>query len=230
MATAGPAKVLLLDDEEGARVTAGQVLSAGGFHVIPADTVESGWKLFLEHKPKLAILDIELPDGSGVDLCRKIREHKELRDTPVIMLTGKSGIESKKGGFDAGADQSLVKPVAPDELLLWVQALLRRLALDHGLGDVLRAGDLELDAKAHMVKWQGTPLPRFTIKEFDLLYFLVEKRPRVMSREDILKQVWDTITVDRVVDSHLHKMRKKLPPAVSDRVQNIPGKGFRFIE
>ncbi|MBI4347182.1 MAG: response regulator transcription factor [Elusimicrobia bacterium] len=227
---AAPAKVLLLEDEEGARVAAGQMLSAGGFHVVPADTIESGWKLFLEHKPRLAILDIELPDGSGVDFCRKIREHQELKDTPVIMLTAKSGLESKKGGFEAGADQYLVKPVDPQELLLWVKALLRRLALEHGESDVLRAGDLELDAKAHMVKWQGTPLPRFTVKEFDLLYFLVEKRPKVMSREQILKQVWDTITVDHVVDAHLHKMRKKLPPVLSDRIQNIPGKGFRYIE
>lgn len=230
MAGPSPAKVLLVEDEEGARVAAGQMLSAGGFHVIPADTIESGWLLLLEHKPRLAVLDIELPDGNGADLCRRIREHKDLRETPVIMLTCKGGIESKKGGFDAGADQYLVKPVDPQELLMWVKALLRRLALDHGEGDVLRAGDLELDAKAHMVKWQGTPLPRFTVKEFDLLYFLVEKRPRVMSRESILKQVWDTITVDHVVDAHLHKMRKKLPPALSDRIQNIPGKGFRYIE
>lgn len=211
-------------------MSAGQALSAAGFQVVPADTIESAWLLFLEHRPRLAVLDIELPDGSGVELTQKIRAHKELQDTPVILLTAKGGLESKKGGFEAGADQYLVKPVSPDELVLWAKALLRRLALDHGEGDVLRAGDLELDAKAHRVLWQGTPLPRLTVKEFDLLYFLVEKRPKVMSREMILKQVWDTITVDHVVDAHLHKLRKKLPPAVSDRLQNIPGKGFRFIE
>ncbi len=224
------AKILVVEDEADSRSAAEAALGAAGLRVILGDTVESGWSLFLQHQPDLAILDIQLPDGSGIDLCAKIRGHEKLGATPVIMLTGKGGLDSKKGGFDAGADQYLVKPVLPDELVLWVRSLLRRLALDHGEGDVLRAGELVLDPKAHAVRWQGTAMPRLTTKEFDLLFFLVKKRPRVMSREEILKQVWDTITVDKVVDVHLYNLRKKLPPALADRIQNIPGKGFRFIE
>lgn len=223
-------KVLLVEDDGNARSAAETVLAAAGLHVIIADSVESGWHLFCRHQPHLAILDILLPDGSGVDLCRRIREHESLGGTPVIMLTGQSGIESKRSGFDAGADQYLVKPVLPEELSLWTRALLRRLAIDRDDGDVIRAGDLEIDVKAHLVRWQGTACPRLTIKEFDLLCFLVAKRPRVFSRAAILKQVWDTITVDQVVDTHLHNLRKKLPAALADRLQNIPGKGFRFIE
>ncbi|MBI4348128.1 MAG: response regulator transcription factor [Elusimicrobia bacterium] len=224
------AKVLVVEDEADSRSAAEAALAGAGYRVILADTFESGWSLFLQHQPGLAVLDLQLPDGSGVDLCQKIRAHEKLGATPVIMLTGKGGLGSKKDGFDAGADQYLVKPVLPEELLMWAKALLRRLALDHGEGDVLRAGDCELNAKAHTVRWQGVALPRLTSKEFDLLYFLVKKRPRVMSREEILRQVWDTITVDKVVDVHLYNLRKKLPPALADRVQNIPGKGFRYIE
>ncbi len=224
------AKILLVEDERDARAAAEGALVAGGYRVIPADSVASGWSLFLEHRPQLAILDLTLPDGNGVDLCRRMREHAELGGTPIVMLTGKREFASKQDGFDAGADQYLVKPVMPEELLLWTRALLRRLALDHGEGEFLRAGDCTLDPKGHRVLWQGVALPRLTVKEFDLLYFLVKKRPRVMTREEILDQVWRTITVDHVIDAHLYNLRKKLPPALSDRIQNIPGKGFRFIE
>lgn len=224
------ATVLLVDDDRDWRVATAKVLAADGLHVIPADTVESGWLQFLEKKPALVVLDLNLPDGDGVDLCLRMRGHEELGGVPIIMLTGKGGLGAKRVGFDAGADQYLVKPVEPDELSMWVKSLLRRLALDHGEDKVLRAGDCVLDAKAHRVTWEGVAMPRLTVKEFDLLYFLVQKRPRVMSREEILSQVWKTITVDNVIDVHLHNLRKKLAPALADRIQNIPGKGFRFIE
>ncbi|MBI5200601.1 MAG: response regulator transcription factor [Elusimicrobia bacterium] len=222
--------VLLVEDDRVSRSATETVLLGAGLSVVLADTVESGWQLFLAHKPTVAILDVSLPDGSGIDLCRRIREHKTLGGTAVIMLTGQSGIESKRGGFDAGADQYLVKPVPPEELALWARALLRRLAIDQGESDVVVAGDCEIDVNAHAVRWQGSACPRLTLKEFDLLYFLVTKRPRVYTRAQILKQVWDTITVDQVVDAHIHNLRKKLPPPLAARLQNIPGKGFRFIE
>ncbi|MBI4348906.1 MAG: response regulator transcription factor [Elusimicrobia bacterium] len=227
---AAGATVLLVEDERGIRVAAETALVLGGLRVIPADTVESAWSLFLEHRPQLAILDLKLPDGSGVDLCRRMRGHEALGDIPIIILTGKTGLGSKRFGFDAGADQYLVKPVDPEELLLWSRALLRRLALDRGETRVLRAGELELDAAAHMVRWKKTPLPRLTVKEFDFLYFLVKHRPRVISRMRLLKEVWRTITVDHVIDAHLYNLRKKLPQEVSDHLQNIPGKGYRYIE
>ncbi|MCX5787763.1 MAG: response regulator transcription factor [Elusimicrobia bacterium] len=225
-----PSKVLVVEDDRQTRLATETVLQAAGLRVIPADTVESGWALFCQQQPDLAILDVALPDGNGLDLCQRIRKHETLAGTPVIVLTGQGGLGSKRLGFDAGADQYLVKPVLPEEILLWVRALLRRLAIDSGEADVLRAGDCEIDPKAHVVRWQGAPCLRLTVKEFDLLFFLVKKRPRVFSRAEILKQVWDTITVDQVVDAHLFNLRRKLPPAFADRIQNIPGKGFRYID
>ena len=113
---------------------------------------------------------------------------------------------------------------------MWVQALLRRLDFDQGGVGVLKLGDLEIDPKAYAVRFQGTPLPRMTVKEFELLYFLVRKRPQVISRKHILNHLWHTIAVDHVVDNHLMKLRRKLPPQIADKLQSVPGKGFRYFE
>jgi DNA-binding response OmpR family regulator len=175
-------------------------------------------------------LDNYLPDISGLDICRRIRSHGSLFATPVIMLTGQAGLEEKEAGFAAGADQYLVKPVSPRELILWVQALLRRLGFDNEEGVTLAVGDLEIDKTSYLVRFQGQVMPHLTGKEFDLLYFLVKHRPKVLSRKQILSQLWHTITVDRVVDTHISTLRRKLPTLLSDRIQNLPGRGFRYFE
>ena len=106
---------------------------------------------------------MNLPDGTGLELCEKIRKHKEGRSTPVIILTAQADMESKVAGFTMGADQYLVKPLLPSELILWVDALLRRLSQDE----------------------ECEPI-NFTGKEFDLLYYLIKRRPKVLSRKQIL--------------------------------------------
>lgn len=223
-------KVLIVEDDPRVREDVRTVLSAEGYRVLAAENVSMGKHVFAAERPDLLILDIQLPDGSGLDVCKHVRAHKDLGGVPVIMLTGKGEIDDKALGFEAGADQYLVKPVAPREILMWVQALLRRIDFDQGGVGVLKLGDLEIDPKSYSARFKGTPLPRFTVKEFELLYFLVRKRPQVLSRKYILSHLWHTIAVDHVVDNHLMKLRRKLPPEVADKIQSVPGKGFRYFE
>lgn len=222
-------QILLVEDDARARLVLSEALTAAGYRVLEADGAAVALHLFRTHKPDLAVLDVELAEGDGLEICRGIRASKGLGATPVIMLTGKGQIDEKGAGFGAGADQYLVKPVGPSELLMWVQALMRRLQLDAGEGGELKAGDLVIDEKSHIVRCGEATVSDLTVKEFELLYFLVRRRPQVLSRKHILTNLWHTVAVDNVVDTHIYNLRRKLPTAVADRIQSVPGKGFRYF-
>ncbi|MBI4346044.1 MAG: response regulator transcription factor [Elusimicrobia bacterium] len=224
-----PALVLLVEDEAAVREAYHEALAERGHRVIATDLVASAWSLFTARRPALAIIDLTLPDGSGLDLCAKVRGNPELALTPLIILTSRSGLEDKKRGFEVGADQYLVKPLPPPELVLWTDALLRRSAIGEADSGVLHAGDCEVDAAAHVVRYKGAAVSDLTRKEFELLHFLVRNRPKVLSRQHILSRLWRVVCVDQVVDTHLARMRKKLPPELADRIQSVPGRGFRFV-
>ncbi|TBR25923.1 response regulator transcription factor [bacterium] len=220
--------VLMVEDDAGVRAPLRAAFEAAGYRVLEADGIAVGLNEFRTKEPDLVVLDVELPDGTGLDACRSIRAHKTLSKTPVIMLTGRGGLEQKGEGFEAGADHYLVKPVHPKELLLWAGSLLRRTGEDAGAGAVT-AGELSVDREAMVARFKGEPLPKLTVKELELLHFLVLKRPAVVSRKHILSKLWRTVAVDHVVDTHIANLRKKLPAEVSDRIQNVPGKGFRYF-
>lgn len=222
--------ILVLEDDPAVRDMLQAALQPAGHRVIATDRLATAWHMFISEKPDLAILDVSLPDGTGIEFCEKIRKHKDRGQTPVIMLTAQSDFESKSSGFTAGADQYIVKPISPQEIVLWVDALLRRVSYADEPEDVLSAGGCEIDVKAHLVRYGGQTIANLTKKEFELLYYLMKRRPRVLSRKAILTGLWHTITVDHVVDTHLTNLRKKLPTALSDKIQTIPGKGFRFLE
>lgn len=222
--------ILVVEDDAATRQVLHSVLTSNGYRVLATDRVASGWHLFTSEKPDLAILDLGLPDGNGLEFCKRIRDHKDLGLTPVIIMTAKSEFDSKVAGFKAGADQYLIKPVPPEEVVLWVQALMRRLSLDKDEGGVLQAGDCSIHADSHLVRFKGAEIRYLTVKEFELFYFLVKNRPKVLSRKHILSNLWHTIAVDHVVDTHLTNLRKKLPRELADKIQTIPGKGFRFLE
>jgi DNA-binding response OmpR family regulator len=226
---AEPKVVLTVEDSPIVRQLVRDALETRGLRVLEAETLELGASLFSQRKPDLVILDLELPDGDGVDLCRKIRAHAELAATPVIMLTGKSALKDKAAGIGAGADQYLVKPLRAEEFLLWVDALLRRKELFAGNHDRLEVGPLLIDVKARLVRFGDELIEDLTAREFDLLYYLVKHRPKVISRDAVLKEAWKTIAVDNLVDAYVSRLRRKLPSALSDRLQTLPGKGFRFL-
>lgn len=221
--------VLIIEDDNETRRMVSEALGSNGYRVIEAEAAKVGLHLFNTRKPDLVILDVKLPDMDGFEICRRVRSHGELGDRPVIMLTGEGDVGSKVTGIEAGADQYLVKPVFARELLAWVEALLRRLAYDKEPENVLKAGELSIELDSRLIRLGDSVISTLTPKEFDLLYYLVKNRPKVLSRADILAKLWQTITVDNVVDVHIGHLRRKLPPAVSDRIQNVPGKGFRYF-
>lgn len=226
-----PEKLILLVEDDGAlRSTLRGALVAAGMRVVEAEGAEIGLQQFRLRRPDLVVLDVALPDGDGFEVCRRIRESVAGPATPVIMLTAFGGFKEKETGFLAGADQYLVKPVRADELVLWAQALLRRLVLDRDEGAALQADELLIEVDNHRVRWRELAITNLTVKEFDLLCLLVKKRPRVLSRKEVLDALWQTVTVDRVVDVHISNLRKKLPPELADRIQSIPGRGYRFLD
>ena len=221
--------ILLVEDDATVRSYVRDALSGAGYLIAEADRLDVARNLLRKAKPALVVLDVQLPDGSGIDFCQEIRASKVMADTPVVMLTALGQFEQKEEGFSAGADQYLVKPVDPKELLLWVDALLRRVKIDAGGADNIEAGDVSIETRAHMVRFKGKPVPDLTVKEFELLSFLVRKRPQVFSRKYLLSNLWHTVAVDNAVDTHVYNLRKKLPEELAARIQAVPGKGFRYF-
>ncbi|MBI4425752.1 MAG: response regulator transcription factor [Elusimicrobia bacterium] len=229
--SAEPKTILIVDDDASVRDLMRLALSEAGYRVIESDRVDAGFLLFRRELPDLAVLDINLPDGTGIELCQKIRKHTAKAGIPVIVLTARGEFETKSEGVSAGADQYLVKPAQPRELLLWVESLLKRAAGEEPPDpDVVNAGSLTVDAKSHIVRIGDQVVANLTGREFDLLFALVKNRPRVLSRKEILSKVWKTVAVDNAVDVHIGNLRQKLPDAIRQKIQSIPGRGFRFLD
>lgn len=222
--------ILLVEDDPSVAMALESALSGAGYEVLSTDLINSGFNIFQNSKPNLVILDVDLPDGSGMDLCKKIRAHKPLATTPVILLTGHAELDSKVQGFACGADQYLTKPITAGELLLWVSALLKRVDLDHDAdsADKITVGELVIKNDCRLLKYKEETIANLTSKEFELLYALVKNHPKVLSRKFILSNVWNTVAVDHLVDTHVYNLRKKLPHELAEKVQSVPGKGFRY--
>jgi len=222
-------KILLVEDDAHVRIPIREIMVGAGYRLVEAESVEMGIHLFRTQEPDLLILDRHLPDGSGLEVCAAVRKHASLSKTPVIMLTGAGKLEEKAEGFAAGADQYLVKPVDPKELVLWVDSLLRRMDMAEDPGAVIEAGELRIEVDAHMIRFKDRELADLTVKEFELFQFLVRNRPRPLSRQFILSKLWHTVAVDNLIDVYISKLRKKLPTELADRLQSVPGKGFRYL-
>jgi DNA-binding response OmpR family regulator len=223
--------VLIVEDNPEVSSLMKQALQEAGYEVLVSDLLASGFNIFLTRHPSLVIVDLDLPDGSGLDLCGKIRAHKPLNATPIIILTGHTEIEEKLKGFSCGADQYLNKPLGASELVMWVKALLKRVELDKGVVlDQIAAGGLVIEKETQLVKFNGATVNNLTVREFQLLYVLVNHRPKVLSRKFILTNSWNTVAVDHLVDTHIYNLRKKLPKELADKIQSVPGRGFRFFE
>ena len=137
--------ILLVEDDALVRDPLRAALQGDGYRVLEADGVAVGLNEFRPKEPDLVVLDVELPDGSGLEACRGIRAHKTLGKTPVVMLTGRGHMDQKGEGFASGADHYLVKPVHPREVLMWAESLLRRVKAERSEGEALVAGELVLN-------------------------------------------------------------------------------------
>jgi len=221
--------ILVVDDEPILRETLAEALAADGFRVVTAADGREALARFREERPDLVVLDLMLPELSGIEVCRIIRQESGV---PVLMLTAKSSELDKVLGLELGADDYVTKPFSLRELTARIRALLRRTEPSPAEGPAsVTVGDLTVDLAGHRLLRDGAPIP-MKPKVFELLAFLVRHPGQVFSREQLLEQVWgyDYAGETRTVDVHVHWLRTAIEPdpALPAVVQTVRGVGYVF--
>jgi DNA-binding response OmpR family regulator len=203
-------KLLLIEDEQKIADALRLGLTEDGYTVDAAYDGNIGWKLFQQYHYDLVILDINLPGINGYELCKRIRNKNA--QVPVIMLTALSSLNDKIEGYDAGADDYIIKPFEFKELLMKIRVLLKRTSHQNiPVGTILKATDLEMNLDSKEVK-RGATVINLTAKEFQLLEYLMRNKNRVVSRSDIAINVWDIDfdTNTNVIDVYINYVRNKV--------------------
>jgi len=225
------ARVLVVDDEPDIVALVAYHLAKAGYRVSTAATGGDALRAAREERPALVVLDLMLPGMSGFDALEQMRAAPETRDIAVLMLTARRDEPDRIRGLSLGADDYLTKPFSPQELVLRVAAILRRLtaaAAPAGNDDVISAGPVRIDRAAHHVTVDGTAVD-LTPTEYKLLLTLAERRGRVQGRSHLLETVWDAAPdiQTRTVDMHVQRLRAKLGPA-GDLIETVRGFGYRL--
>ena len=224
-----PKDILVVEDEPDIRRLVVLHLEREGFRCRTASNGGDALREAQRAVPDLVVLDLMLPAIDGLEVCRRLRADAGTASVPIIMLTAKSGEVDRVVGLEVGADDYVVKPFSPTELVARVRAVLRRVQPDPERR-VLSAGPLALDPARHVVTLRGRPLG-LTPKEFDLLHALLEAAGRVLSREHLLNRVWGYARADeiesRTVDVHIRRLRAKLGD-VGSRIATVKSVGYRF--
>jgi two-component system alkaline phosphatase synthesis response regulator PhoP len=205
-------------------------LSADGWTV---DAVSDGRRALESARAdgyQLVILDLQLPGMDGLALCAELRRDPATRDLPIVMLTARGDEADRIVGLEMGADDYVVKPFSPKELVARVRALFRRLDRKPGSDEPLVFGPLHIDLARHVVRWGDRPL-RLTAKEFALLVALVEARGRVLSRQALLEEVWGYSYAEgtRTVDVHVRRLREKIPE-LAPSILTVKTLGYRLSD
>ena len=223
------ADVLVVEDEPDIRQLVVHHLERDGFHCRQAGTGSDALRAVRASTPDLVVLDLMLPQGDGLEVCRRLRADPATARVPIIMLTAKNDEVDRVVGLELGADDYVSKPFSPKELVARVRAVLRRARPDSG-GRVYREGGIALDPSRHSVTVAGAPVA-LTPKEFDLLHALLEAAGRVLTREHLLTRVWGYGHADeiesRTVDVHVRRLRAKLGDA-GRRIATVKSVGYRF--
>ena len=221
--------ILIVDDEADIRSTVEFNLSREGFQTVTAERGRDAVERAAESpRPDLIVLDLMLPDISGTEVCRQLRQSPQTRGIPILMLTAKTDAIDRVVGFEVGADVYVTKPFSVRELVLRVKAILRRSSSQEETSENLSLGVLRIDVDGHRVWVEGEEVV-LTALEFRLLTTLVKRRGRVQTREALLNHVWEMSgdVTTRTVDTHVRRLRKKLGPA-SEYIETLRGVGYRF--
>jgi DNA-binding response OmpR family regulator len=227
--------VLLVEDDPVLRSFLSENLAADGFSPLEAASAADGLRALEYKRPDVALVDLALPDGSGLELIARVRAADGLGsrldpDLPLLVVTGRDSELDRLRGFERGADDYVVKPFSYNELRLRVQAVLRRSRGRRGAG-CLRVGELEIDPAAREARLRGTRI-ELAQKEFALLYALACEPTRVFAKDDLLRDVWGFRApgATRTLDSHACRLRRKLGVHGDRFVVNVWGFGYKLVD
>ena len=219
-----PGTILLVEDEEDIATLVRTYLERDGFQVVWASRGVEGLLALEQHEVRLAILDLQLPDADGLDLCRAIRQQSRL---PIVILTARDEEIDRITGLELGADDYIAKPFSPRELVARVRAVLRRAEPDAAADEIV-LGDVAVDRGGRAVTVDGNPV-ELTGMEFDLLAYLIDHTGLVLSRERLLDRVWGLAFPGgtRTVDVHVAQLRRKL--GRPELIRTIRGSGYKAV-
>jgi DNA-binding response OmpR family regulator len=221
-------KVLVIDDEKAIVDAVDAKLRKEGFTSFTAESAEEGMRLYRRMKPDLIVLDIMLPQRSGLEFCRAIRRDSA---TPIIFLSARASEADRVRGLEIGGDDYIVKPFNLNELVARVRAVLRRASADP-LPDIVERVNVKIDPRSHEV-WINGKLSDLSPREFALLYFLLRHAGQVFSREVLLDRVWgkDAYVSSRTVDVHIRWLRMRIEddPNNPTRILTVRGIGYKLV-
>jgi len=228
-------KILVIEDEPDIRKLVQYNLTQEHFNVVEAEDGEQALSLLQREKPNLVILDLMLPGLSGLELCKMLRQRSDTSRLPILMLTAKAGETDRIVGLEMGADDYLAKPFSPREMVARVRAILRRAESKPASETAVsyEKGPLKIDFSTYEVFVRGKPA-KLTLKEFELLRFLVQNPSRVLNRDQLLDRVWggETFVTPRTVDVHIRRLRKAIEK--DDRkpkwILTVRGVGYKLDE
>ncbi|NVJ61758.1 MAG: phosphate regulon transcriptional regulator PhoB [Gammaproteobacteria bacterium] len=225
------ATIMVVEDERDIREMLVFSLEQAGYSTLQAGTAEKALSLLQEEAiPDLMLIDWMLPGASGIEMTRKVKKNTLFKEVPVIMLTARGEEDDRIKGLDAGADDYVIKPFSPRELMARIRAVLRRADPNVSQEQVIETGRLKLDMASHRVSIDGHTV-KMGPTEYKLLQFFLEHQERVFTRGQLLDSVWghQVIVEERTVDVHIRRLRKALAPySIENYVQTVRGAGYRF--
>ncbi|WP_426348196.1 response regulator [Alloiococcus sp. CFN-8] len=219
-------KILVIDDDENICEVIKMYLESSGYDTKVGHNGKVAQELFMDYKPDLVLLDVMIPSMDGIDVLKWIRKENE---TPVIMLTAKGETFDKVLALELGADDYIVKPFEPKELIARVKAVIRRYNVEVGVKEAITYPDLTIDVNSYNVTYNGDEI-KMPPKEFELLYYLASNKNRVFTREQLLCEVWgyDYPGDSRTVDVHIKRLREKLHGGSNWQLETVWGVGYKF--
>jgi two-component system phosphate regulon response regulator PhoB len=223
-------KILIIDDESDVVDLIAMNLKSAGFDVLTANNGVAGLQRAKADLPALIVLDLMLPQMSGLEVCKVLKKDPLTARIPIIMLTAKSEEVDRIVGLELGADDYVPKPFSPRELVLRIQSVIRRAKNSGEVSEILKIGDITLDHARHEVTIKGQPVV-LTAIEFKLLAILMERKGRVQSRDRLLNDVWgyESVIDTRTVDTHVRRLREKMGKAAG-YIETVRGVGYRITD
>ena len=221
--------VAVIEDDESVRKSLVMNLELEGFRVVTAVDGEDGLKVVREHKPDMIVLDVMMPRKDGLQTCKDLRNSGN--STPLILLTARSAEVDKVLGLELGADDYLAKPFGMAELVARIKALIRRSVVADDV-DRVEFDDISIDFKAYRAE-RGSESVELSAREYRLLKYLVLKRGKVVTRDELLDEVWgyNSYPTTRTVDNHIARLRQKIESNVDEprHILTVHGVGYKFV-